>query len=73
MYQLLGVSATQMSTLRADKELFYRMEATRLQTRGLVLFNAAWATISEDSSLAVFLFSVLISQQATFESTLEAY
>ncbi len=68
MNQLLGVSATQMSTLRPDKELFYRMEATRLQTCGLMLFNAARATTSEDSLLAVFLFSVLISQQATFEA-----
>lgn len=47
---------------------FLLAEAIHLQTRALSAFNLAQHTISEDSCFQAYLFSSLLSQQATFEA-----
>ncbi|KAF2963425.1 hypothetical protein GQX73_g10150 [Xylaria multiplex] len=71
MDQVLAISAANMSVKRPHQARFYREEATYLQTRGLVSFNAAQASASEvtdNSALAGFVFAALLSQQVLFDT-----
>ncbi|KAI0542174.1 hypothetical protein GGR58DRAFT_497527 [Xylaria digitata] len=69
MDQLLAFSALHMCTYRPPHQAsFYREEATRLQTRALGLFNAAMATVTTSDGLPAFLFSILLSHHALFDT-----
>ncbi|KAF6787621.1 C6 finger domain-containing protein [Colletotrichum sojae] len=68
MDQLLALSAAHKSTLPGEDGMFYRAEATRLQTRALSHFNAARAGVSDDSILTSFLYSTLLGQQVLFDT-----
>ncbi|KAI1113241.1 hypothetical protein F5Y14DRAFT_441951 [Nemania sp. NC0429] len=68
MDQLLAFSAAHMCTQKPDQALFYRKEATRLQTRALGLFNVAKATVTTDEGLPAFLFSILLAHQILFDT-----
>jgi len=69
MDELLAVSAAHRSTLPdAGHRDYYRLEATRLQTRALTQFNAAAATVSDENGLAMFLFSTFLGQHVLFDT-----
>ncbi len=68
MDQLLAVSAANMSVKRPHQRRFYQEEATHLQTRGLVLFNASLALEATDHAMARFVFSTLLSHQVLFDA-----
>ena len=69
MDELLAVSAAHKSTLsEAGLRDYYRIEATRLQTRALTQFNAAMPDISDENCLAVFLFSTFLGQHVLFDT-----
>ncbi|TGJ80930.1 hypothetical protein E0Z10_g7841 [Xylaria hypoxylon] len=70
MDQILALSAANMSVKRPHQRQFYQAEAAHLQTRGLVLFNAAQALEATDNALAGFVFSILLSQQVLFDALL---
>ncbi|KAI1296238.1 hypothetical protein F5Y03DRAFT_370833 [Xylaria venustula] len=67
MDQALAVSAANMSVKRPHQQNFYRQEATRLQTRGLALFNASRALETANHAMARFVFSTLLSHQVLFD------
>ncbi|KAI0973714.1 hypothetical protein F4678DRAFT_408307 [Xylaria arbuscula] len=67
MDQALAVSAANMSVKRPRQQRFYREEATRLQTRGLALFNASRALEIANHAMARFVFSTLLSHQVLFD------
>ncbi|KAH7024829.1 uncharacterized protein B0I36DRAFT_387278 [Microdochium trichocladiopsis] len=74
--QVLAFSAAHKSTMVDDgdeqqqhqRREFLLAEAVYLQTRALTKFNLVQHNISEDNCLQVYLFSSLLSQQATFEA-----
>lgn len=69
MDELLALSAAHKSTLpETGHRDYYRIEATRLQTRALTQFNAAKANISEDNCVAAFLFSTFLGQHVLFDT-----
>jgi hypothetical protein len=67
MDELLAYSAAHKST--ADKETghAYAIEATRLQTRALTLYNKASPEISEETCLAMFIYSSLLAHHLLFD------
>ncbi|KAI0423784.1 hypothetical protein F5Y09DRAFT_180455 [Xylaria sp. FL1042] len=68
MDQVLAVSAANMSVKRPHQRRFYQEEATRLQTRGLALFNACRALEVADHAMPRFIFSTLLSYQVLFDA-----
>ncbi|KAI1169519.1 hypothetical protein F4777DRAFT_572846 [Nemania sp. FL0916] len=68
MDQVLAISAANMSIKRPHQQRFYQEEATRLQTRGLTLFNAAQAFDASGQTLAYFVFATLLSNQVLFDA-----
>ncbi|GAW17782.1 hypothetical protein ANO14919_072490 [Xylariales sp. No.14919] len=71
MDQVLALSAANMSVKRPHQRRFYREEATHLQTRALVLFNAAQTSeVTDNNALAGFVYSTLLSQQVLFDALL---
>lgn len=68
MDQVLALSAANLSITRSHKQKFYRDEATHLQTRGITLFNAVYASSQPQNDLASFVFSTLLAQQVLFDA-----
>ncbi|OLN96687.1 hypothetical protein CCHL11_00768 [Colletotrichum chlorophyti] len=68
MDQLLALAAAHKSTLPGEDQMFWRSEATRLQTRGLTQFNAAKAEVSTENFLSIFLYSTCLGQHVLFDT-----
>ncbi|KAK3367721.1 Upc2 protein [Podospora didyma] len=71
MDEIMALSCAHMSTTYAsesDDAIFYRTEATRLQSRGVVQFTAAQANISEDNCLALFFYSAFLGHHVLFDT-----
>jgi len=67
MDELLAYSAAHKSTLDQNTRHFYATEATRLQTRALKLYNNTRPEVSEETCLAMFLFSSLLGHHILFD------
>jgi len=66
MDELLAYSAAHKSTLDKETRHFYTTEATRLQTRALTLYNSVRPEVSDETCLAMFLFSSLLGHHILF-------
>lgn len=60
MYEILSLSAFQLSFKNHEKTSLYLTEATALQEQALTLFNASNRTINQENVIPAFLFSAVL-------------
>ncbi|UNI17098.1 hypothetical protein JDV02_003474 [Purpureocillium takamizusanense] len=68
---LLAYAAVHKSTVYEFHQSSYLLEAKRLQTRALALYNSERPVLSDETCLPMFLFSSLLSHHTMFEVRLE--
>ncbi|KAF2179558.1 hypothetical protein K469DRAFT_673964 [Zopfia rhizophila CBS 207.26] len=71
MDELLAFSALHLSTLKSDvaeKHRYYYQAVQLMETRALMLFNAALPEIREENCVAIFLFSSFLGMHILFDT-----
>ncbi|TEA12269.1 Lysine biosynthesis regulatory protein LYS14 [Colletotrichum sidae] len=63
MDMLLAYAALHLAVTDPSKGDYYSLQATQLQTRGLMLFNEAKEEVSDDTCIPMFLFSATLGSQ----------
>lgn len=70
MHQLLAIGALHLSTVRTDKEDFYRSQAAELQVQALSFFNNLPRDCHSENPTPVFLFSSFLGVHVMFDTLL---
>ncbi|KAL0941403.1 Upc2 protein [Colletotrichum truncatum] len=65
---MLANAAMHLAETNPSRADYYRLQATQLQTRGLMLFNEAKEEISEETCIPMFLFAATVGNQTLCET-----